>query len=100
MNKDQIDAHEHNMEELSYQQRIGRGQDAINSGEHLYYVVRENTNMRLMDGTGRNPVIYMNLEAAQEAAHNQGSVVRHDPMSVYEYDDMFRRFMIEEPNYD
>ena len=95
MNKDQINEHEHKMEELAYQQRIRRGQDAINSGEHLYYVVGENTNVRTMDGTGRNPVIYTNPEAAQKAAYNQGNVVRYVPMKVSEYGDMFQRFMME-----
>ena len=81
-----IEKHEQKMKELDLQNRVRRGQAAIDRGELLYYRIVVHTNARYMiDNT---PVIYTCIEAARIVSEH-----RWVPIKVSDYNEMFGRFM-------
>ncbi len=72
-------------------------QEDIILGKNMWYVVAENSNMRVVSNE-HAPIIFTTLDlasdVAQEVTKNTGT--QQQVISVYDYNKMFRRFMVVE----
>ena len=71
---------------LGTNNRVQQAADAIERGDHLYYGVKEGTNIR--HSVGDDPIIYTSLEGVLDISGHA-----YVPMKVSDYNEMFGRFM-------
>ena len=70
-------------------------QEDIQLGKHMWYVIAEHTNTRVVN-RGRVPIIFTSLDAASTIAQEVAAKtdIQHHGISVYDYNITFRRFMV------
>ena len=70
-------------------------QEDIQLGKHMWYVIAEHTNTRVVN-RGRVPIIFTTIDAASTIAQEAAAKtdIQHHVISVYDYNITFRRFMV------